>query len=197
MTDRQTIETYNQQAGAYADLTRQDKPDPQLVDFVACLPDGGHVLDLGCGPANASAYMRQEGLQVDPVDASSEMVRLANDTHDIGARQATFDDIDVIDIYDGIWANFSLLHASTADLPRHLAAVHRALKPSGYFHIGMKLGSGEKRDKLGRQYSYYSRQELKQFLTEAGFTVLAVSTGEGVGLSGEMAPWVTMISRAG
>ena len=197
MTDRQTIETYNQQAGAYADLTRQDKPDPQLVDFVACLPGGGHVLDLGCGPANASAYMRQEGLQVDPVDASSEMVRLANDTHDIGARQATFDDIDMIDIYDGIWANFSLLHASTADLPRHLAAVHRALKPSGYFHIGMKLGSGEKRDKLGRQYSYYSRQELKQFLTEAGFTVLAVSTGEGVGLSGEMAPWVTMISRAG
>lgn len=197
MTDRQTIDTYDAQAGAYADLTRRDRPDPQLLDFIACLPAGGHVLDLGCGPAAASVDMRRAGLQVDPVDASSEMVRLANDTHKIGARQATFEQIDAIDTYDGVWANFSLLHARIADFPRHLEALHRALKPSGHFHIGMKLGSGESRDRLGRYYSYYSRHDLKRHLTGAGFTVLAVSTGEGKGLSGEVAPWVAMLSRRG
>lgn len=197
MADRQTIDTYDAQAGAYADLTRRDRPDPQLVDFATHLPAGGYVLDLGCGPAMASAYLRNAGFKVDPVDASSEMVRLANDTHDIGARQATFEEIEAIDAYDGVWANFSLLHARIADFPRHLAALRRALRPSGYFHIGMKLGSGEARDRLGRHYSYYSRQGLNRYLTEAGFKVIAVSTGEDAGLSGEVAPWITMMSRIG
>ncbi len=192
MSDDQTIAAYNKQVEAYAKFATRAAPDRDLLAFIALLKPGGRVLDLGCGPANAAAEMRNQGLQVDAVDASPEMVKLANATHDIGARQATFDAIDEVEAYDGVWANFSLLHASAEDFPRHLGALYRALRPGGYFHIGMKLGSGSVRDRLGRQYSYYSQPELSEHLVEAGFVVDDASTGEDMGLAGDVEPWIVL-----
>ena len=192
MIDDETISAYNTQVEAYADLTRSTSTDPLLVAFMTHVVPGGHILDLGCGPANAAAEMREHNFEVDAVDASPEMVRLANKTHDIGARLATFDDIDGYDTYDGIWANFSLLHAPVEDFPRHLNALYRALKPGGHFHIGMKLGTGSARDKLGRHYSYYSQSELSDLLNTAGFVVVTASTGEDLGLAGDIEPWIAL-----
>ncbi|MEM7289841.1 MAG: class I SAM-dependent methyltransferase, partial [Pseudomonadota bacterium] len=109
--DPETIAVYNREADAYAKLVSKDKPGEALQRFVKRLGKGAIALDLGCGPANAAAFMRDNGLVVDAIDASSEMVRLANQTHNIGARVAQFEDIDAVGEYDGIWANFSLLHA--------------------------------------------------------------------------------------
>lgn len=195
MIDDETISAYNNQVEAYADLTRSASPDSHLVAFIAEIKPGGRILDLGCGPANAAAEMRNHKFEVDAVDASPEMVRLANETYDIGARLAGFDDIDEIEAYDGIWANFSLLHASAEDFPRHLATLHQALKPGGYFHIGMKLGTGSVRDKLGRHYSYYSQPELSDLLNSVGLVVIAASTGEDLGLAGDVEPWIVLRAR--
>ena len=153
------------------------------------------VLDLGCGPAQASVVMRDHGFTVDPVDASPGMVKLANETHDIHARLATFDDLDAVETYDGVWANFSLLHARREQVPLHVSAIHRALKPEGIFHIGMKTGEGERRDHLGRRYSFFSEAALRGMLEASGFTVLAASTGRDKGLAGSVDPWVTLLSR--
>ena len=61
----------------------------------------GLVLDLGCGPGKASALMQKSGLRVDPIDASKEMVKLANNLYDLKARQAEFSDINGEDIMMG------------------------------------------------------------------------------------------------
>ena len=195
MTDHETIAAYDARVDAYAGMTKRQKPDPSLLSFIARIPAGGHVLDLGCGPAQASAEMRAQGLDVDPVDASPEMVRLANETYDIGARQAVFEDIDGTGVYDGIWANFSLLHAAPEDFPGHLSALARALKPGGTFHIGMKLGSGSARDSLGRRYAYFSQEELSAHLSDAGFVTDEVTTGKDKGLAGDIEPWITILAR--
>ena len=136
--------------------------------------------------------MREQGLRVDPVDASVEMISLANDTHDISARVATFEDIDVESTYDGIWANFSLLHVPASDFARIMSALHRALKPGGIFHLGMKTGSGAGRDRLGRYYVYYSEEELIGILDSAEFDVIETNVGEGKGLAGDVSPWVAL-----
>lgn len=196
MTDRETIAAYDARVETYAGLVERDAPDPALVAFIGRLPAGGFVLDLGCGPAQASATMRDHGLRVDPVDASPEMVRLANETHAIGARVANFDAIEGTAIYDGIWANFSLLHAPPEDFPRYLSALHTALKPRGAFHIGMKLGSGARRDRLGRFYAYYTEAELTGHLETAGFTILDSAKGEDMGLAGDVEPWITLTAQA-
>ncbi|MEX3008307.1 trans-aconitate 2-methyltransferase [Hoeflea sp. TYP-13] len=196
MTDRKTIAAYNTRVKDYVRLTRRSRPDPTLIRFIERVCPGGFVLDLGCGPASASAVMRDHGLRVDPVDASPEMVHLANSTHDIGARLANFHDIDAADTYDGVWANFSLLHALPEDFPKHLNALHRAIASGGVFHIGMKLGQGVKRDRLDRFYAYYTQDELSAHLTEAGFFIDDFSLGEGPGLAGEIEPWITVTATA-
>lgn len=195
MSDEETIGVYDAKANEYAKCVEQSEPDPTLLAFLAKVKEGGRILDLGCGVANASAVMRDEGFQVDAVDASASMVALANKTHDIGAVQQRFDALKADGIYDGVWANFSLLHTSKADFPGHLSQVKTALKPDGIFHIGMKLGEGEIRDSIGRFYSYYSFEELSGYLEAAGFTVLDHALGEGMGLSGEVSPWATILSK--
>ncbi len=190
MTDDVTIAVYDARAEEYRQLVSTTAASQDLMDFIALLPKGSHVLDLGCGPADASAHMRAAGLVPDPVDASPQMVALANEAHAIGARLATFDDITGEAIYDGIWANFSLLHAEEAELPRHMAALTRALKPSGAFHIGMKTGHGTARDAIGRRYTYVTVDGLHQLMADAGLTVTFTREGRERGMSGTLDPFV-------
>ena len=123
------------------------------------------------------------------------MVMLANETYDINARVMTFDEIDMVAEYAGVWANFSLLHAPRADLPRHFSALAKALLPAGIISVGMKTGTVDERDKIGRMYTYVTVPELSGLLQDAGFTILAVDEGEGIGLAGDLAPWVVIRAR--
>ncbi len=199
MPDDETIEAYNREVNAYMEITRNEEPGEALSSFLNLINQSAlqahPILDLGCGPANSSNFMRQEGFKVDPVDASSEMVALANATYGIGARLGTFDEIDSTDIYGGVWANFSLLHAPKSEMPKHLVAIHRALKTNGVFHIALKLGEAEKRDRLGRMYTYYSEPEIVNLLENNGFDVVSVQTGEQASLTGDMEPWITLLCQ--
>lgn len=194
MADRRTIQLYDTRAADYARIETGPAEQQALADFTASLPPKSRVLDLGCGPGLASLAMQQAGHAPDPVDASCSMVDLANSLG-LPARQAEFDAVTGRHIYDGLWANFSLLHAAKADFPRHLAALHRAAKPGAPFHIGMKLGTGESRDNLGRHYAYYTCAELTAHLIAAGFHPQTTVLGEAPGFAGTVSPFALILSR--
>ncbi|SFS20394.1 class I SAM-dependent DNA methyltransferase [Yoonia litorea] len=195
MSDPRTIAFYDQAAADYAKAFASQSPDASLRAFMALLPKGGRVLDLGCGPAQASAYLRAAGFTPDPVDASSGMVALANERHQIGARIMRFEELDAIEAYDGVWANFSLLHAPRAALPAHFSAIGRALRKGGVLHVGMKTGSGEGRDRLDRNYTYVTVPELDALISDAGLTVTATREGCEKGCAGTEDPFVIMLAR--
>lgn len=194
-SDPETLAVYNAKAADYAALTESEARDKQLAAFIADMPPGGHVLDLGCGPGQSAAEMARHGLKVTATDASAEMVALAAAREGVNAHLATFNDIAGEALYDGVWANFSLLHAPREDMPRHLSAIARALKPGGRFHIGIKTGTGSKRDPLGRLYTYYTEPELTGLLQGAGLTPFAANRGTSKGLDGVMAGWLTLAAR--
>lgn len=195
MTDPKTIAFYDSAADRYDNCFESGTGSSALKEFMALLPDGAEVLDLGCGPARASVHMRAAGFRPDPVDASQGMIDLANEAHDIGARMLTFDEIDMVEAYDGVWANFSLLHAPKPDLPRHIAAIAAALRPKGIFHVAMKVGAGEKRDHIERLYTFVTVEELQGLLQDAGFELIATEEGREVGMAGTNDPFVTMRAR--
>jgi hypothetical protein len=58
----------------------------------------------------------------------------------------------------------------------------------------MKTGNGAKRDKLGRYYCYYSAEQLEQHLHDIGFRVEQTLPGEGLGLAGDVEPWIMITS---
>ncbi|SLN29386.1 class I SAM-dependent DNA methyltransferase [Pseudooctadecabacter jejudonensis] len=193
--DARTIAVYDAKAQDYADhFDSAGKPGAHLRRFMAALPTGGRVLDLGCGPANASRFMIEAGFDVMALDASAEMVRVAAELNGVDATLGTFDDLKEVAAFDGIWANFSLLHAPQVDLPRHLSAIARALRPGGVFHIGMKVGTGTARDGMDRRYTYVTAQGLADLLAVAGLNVTDTDTGHEVGLAGTDDPWVVMMA---
>ncbi|MFV1591931.1 class I SAM-dependent methyltransferase [Phaeobacter sp. JH20_36] len=191
--DRETLEIYNNKAADYADRNQTHlREDPRLHEFIAACPPNARVLDLGCGPGTSSAVMAAAGLRPVAMDASVEMIALAEHMPGVETCLASFDELSGCGIYDGIWANFSLLHAPRADFPRHLRAIRQALRSGRPFYIALKLGKGEARDALGRYYTYYEEDELIDLLRTAGFTPDNRTTGENAGLDGAMARWISV-----
>lgn len=206
MSDPRTLAVYARAAETYAERVGRRKDIDQSADlarFIAALPPGGRVLDLGCGPGQWAAALRDAGLAVEASDASPEMAALALAEYGIEVRVETFEALDGVLAdrarYDGIWANFSLLHAPRAAFPGHLARIRRALKPGGMLHLGMKLpretGADEGRDDLDRFFSYWSAEELTALLGAAGFTPVHQRTGSGTGLSGVPDSYVVILAH--
>lgn len=195
MADQQTLDVYDARVEEYRDMVKAHSNDPMLSRFIAAVKPGGTVLDFGCGPGVASGVFKDHGFEVDAMDGSKEMVRFANEAFDVGARVVLFEEFSELEHYDGIWANFSLLHAPEEDFPHLLETLHTALRSDGVLQLGMKLGSGSHRDSLGRFYAYYSEEELTDHLTVTGFEVEWAKPGKGGGLSGNVEPWLQLLSR--
>ena len=181
-----TIAAYDARAQDYARLTAALEERAEMEAFAALLPEGARLLDLGCGPGHHAEWFAARGFAVEALDASGEMVALTATRPGVSARQADFADLPANPTYHGIWANFSLLHLPRAALAVQLRRMKRALYPSGLLHLGMKLGAGEGRDRLGRFYTYWGEEELEALLLEAGFTITARRHAEGRGLAGEL-----------
>ncbi|WP_424972023.1 class I SAM-dependent methyltransferase [Dinoroseobacter sp. S76] len=194
MSDPQTLAAYGREAERYRARFADKGADGDLQAFLDALPEAADVLDLGCGPGRAASLMKAAGHRVIAYDATPEFVAQAQ-ALGVDARLARFEDLTDVEAFDGIWANFSLLHAPRNEMPLHLAAIARALRPGGVFHLGLKLGDGEERDALGRFYTYYTEDALRSLLTEMGLTVSKTREGRGEGLSGRTDPFIILTAR--
>ncbi len=195
MSDERTIKAYTDRV---ADYLRIPLPAEQLEArqaFVDAVREGGYVLDLGSGPGSDSAFLMRQGLKVRALDATPAFVEHAR-SNGVDAHLGTFDDVTEVAEYDGVYASFCLLHAPRADFPRHLNAIHTALKPGGQLFLGMKLGTGEHRDDLDRYYTYYSETQIKDALTSAGFTIDRTMQGMGKGLAGSYDGFILVFAHA-
>ncbi len=195
MTDKTTLDVYSERVDEYVSVPVTGSQAEALAGFLGKLPPQSHILDLGCGPGLHAAEMMEAGHQVTALDATPEFVTAAK-ALGVDARLGRFDDVTERAAYDAVWASFSLLHAPRTEFPRHVAAVHRALRPGGVLFLGMKLGQGEERDALGRFYSYYSEEELRERLAQAGFTAIEAVRGTGKGLAGTDDPYILMTAYA-
>ena len=195
-SDIKTLRVYETQTSKYLENVIKEHPSETLRYFAANLPKKSNVLDYGCGPGLSAEYLANLGHNVVAFDASQNMLELVPEHARIKSYQATFDTFSENEIFDGIWASFSLLHAKRRDFPHLLTSIKRALKPYGLFSIGLKLGAGEKRDKLGRRYTFVFQNELDQLLKSSGFNVFDHILGKDVGLDGVMSEWVFAYAKA-
>ncbi len=114
MSDKETLAAYTRNVETYAERFTRNRPDPDLSAFIDAVAPGGRVLDLGCGPGNSAAMMRDAGLVAEASDATPAMAAIAAERYGLTERVEPFDALDARETYDGIWANFSLLHAPRA-----------------------------------------------------------------------------------
>ena len=151
-------------------------------DWVARLPAGGHVLDVGCGHgAPVVAELLKRGFRVTGLDVSEAMLARAR----TACPSAAFlncppTELTKQDTYDGVCSFFALLHTDPIELRVALDRIRRALKPGGYLLIGSLLSDVSAHQ--GPLYCFkqqrvwgceFSAAELQAALTARdGFTVL-------------------------
>ncbi len=175
--DRDTLQFYRRNAEAYAGWAKA--PSSQLKAFLALLPPGGSILELGCGAGNHTAEMLAAGFSLRATDGSPEMADVAARRLRHPVETMLFQELDEQDAYDGVWASACLLHVPRDELADILARIRRALKPEGVFYASFKLGEGDGRDSLGRYYNYPSPEWLQSTYGAAGaWRSVSSATGE-------------------
>ena len=194
--DNITIDIYNKNAAKYANLDIDKVSLKAYREFSRLLPKNGIVLDYGCGPGYFSKKFLADGFQVNAFDASEKMIEIASMETRVNWWLGDFKSFRATTLYDGIWANFSLLHAPKKEIFQLIRTIFKSLKPRGLFSLGLKLGIGEKRDKIGRKYSYFEEQEIRNILSNEGFYQISHHLGEAKGLDGESANFIIIISHA-
>ena len=164
--DEETLQFYRSNAQSYADWAKA--PSTRLPGFLALLPPGGSILELGCGAGNHSAVMLEAGFQVRATDGSPEMAEIASRRLGHPVEAMLFHQLNAQEAYDGVWASACLLHVPRDELADILRRIRRALKPSGVFYASFKIGEGDGRDNLGRYYNYPSPEWLQATYAAAG-----------------------------
>ena len=164
--DEATLQFYRRNAQSYAE--RAKAPSARLSGFLALLPPGGSILELGCGAGNHSAEMLAGGFKVRATDGSSNMAEIASQRLGHPVETLLFHELDEHDAYDGVWASACLLHVPRDDLAAILGRIRRALKPEGLFYASFKVGEEDGRDNLGRYYNYPSPEWLQATYAAAG-----------------------------
>lgn len=160
-----TIQYYNDNAQSFVDGTVNVDMEALYSPFVKLLPDNALILDAGCGSGRDTKAFLLMGFDVAAIDASEEMVRHATAYTGINVKQQTFQDIDVSNSYDAIWACASLLHVPQEQLLIVFSRLEKALKAGGVWYFSFKYGN-EERIKDGRTFTDMNEESIRTLLSQ-------------------------------
>ncbi len=159
-----SIDYYNKYANLYFESTVELDMGDMLDKFIAFLPEGGEVLDLGCGSGRDSLYLIDRGFGVTAVDGSRELCELASIHIGQDVLQMQFSELDFDEVFDGIWACASLLHTTPDEFEEIFGKVIKCLKPGGVLYMSFKHGefSGFRN---GRYFNDFKSKEMKDIIS--------------------------------
>lgn len=198
-------DTYNRTAEDYFRDHKEDTWWREGVDkFISFLPPGAAVLDVGCGTGIKAKYLIRKGLRVTGVDFSDKCVEIAKrETPEGKFIAGDMNDLsNVSEIFDGLFAQASLLHVPKKEISKVTGNLLKKLKPGGFFYIALKEKKPGGKDeeivvdddygyKYERFFSYFTMEEVKSMLMGFGMEICY----ENFTTSGK-APWIQVIAKS-
>ena len=160
-----TIDYYNKHAEEFTTSTFEVDMKSLYQPFLAELPEGARILDVGCGSGRDTLAFKDKGYQVEAIDYSAELVKKAKELTGIEVRQQSFYELNESEKYDGIWACASLLHCDRDFLPEVMGHIFKALKPNGVCYMSFKYGKTD-REKDGRSFTDLNEQQAQELLKQ-------------------------------
>lgn len=161
-----TIDYYNQHAAEYFAETVEADLGEQRDAFLAEIPFGGQIMDLGCGSGRDSRWFLAKGFEVDALDASKELCKLAQRYTGITVQCCTIQEWKPEKFYDGIWACASLLHLKREDLKSFFKNCHGFLKKGGVLFVSAKEGIQTGTDEKDRFFTYFDDVLIRELVQD-------------------------------
>ena len=192
---KETLNYYNNNANNfYNNTVNANFLETQNI-FISKLKKGATILDFGCGSGRDTKYFLEKGFEVDAIDGSRELCKLASAYTGINVKNMLFEDLDEIEKYDGIWACAAILHLSLEDMKKVIDKMIIATKKNGIIYISLKYGSFVG-DRNGRFYV-----DMNETIWKDNFSNLENVEIEKIWITGDVLPnrenekWFNIILR--
>ena len=190
-----TLGHYNQNAEAFWQGTKDHDVAQNYEAFLAPLPKNKKldILDLGCGPGRDVNYFKSLGHKPVGLDGSEVFCSMARRNTGCRILHQKFLSLDLpAHAFDGIFANASLFHVPSQELPRVLKDLHAALRPGGILFSSNPRGNEE--GWSGQRYGHYMQLDAsKLFLEDAGFNLIDYYYRPS-GKPRHQQPWLAIVS---
>jgi len=165
-----SLSYYREHAQAFFESTVDVAMAPLYQQFLPHIPQGGHILDAGCGSGRDSKAFLEAGFKVTAMDGSAELAALAGQVIGQQVTVCRFQEFASDTRFDAIWACASLLHVSRSELPGVIRRLADHLKSGGTFYCSFKYGREEiSRD--GRHFTNLDETGLAKVLHELPLTI--------------------------
>ncbi len=193
---RVTLEHYNGRAEDFWEGTRDHDVDQNIDALLSALGEGSHrILDFGCGPGRDLMSLTRRGHEAVGLDGTDRFVEMAR-AHS-GCEVLHQDFLSLFlepESFDGVFANASLFHVPTSELPRVLGELAAALRPGGILFSSNPRGANEEGWNGARYGAYHDLSAWRAYLSAAGFTEVE-HYFRPTGLPRSEQPWLASVWR--
>jgi SAM-dependent methyltransferase len=152
-----TLTYYEQRAEAFRAGTRDHDVSQNITALLRHI-DGEPplvILDFGCGPGRDLKTFAELGHTAIGLEGAAGFVAMARADTGCEVWQQDFHSLDLPGKhFDGIFANASLFHVPSQELPRVLRQLHGSLKPGGVLFSSNPHGQNEEGWNHGRYGAY-------------------------------------------
>ena len=163
MQHNNTLNYYDNYADEFYKSTVDVEFTTMQMKFLTKLKKGSYILDFGCGSGRDTKYFLGQGYPVEAIDGSIELCRLASEYTGIKVKNMSFQELEEVQKYDGIWACSSILHLPINELAVVMRKMIVALKDNGIIYTSFKYGTfaGERN---GRFFTDMTEETFADFL---------------------------------
>ncbi len=192
-----TLEYYSQRAEDFRAGTRDHDVSQNIAALLQHIegPPPFTVLDFGCGPGRDLKRFTELGHVAIGLEGAGEFVDMARADSGCEVWQQDFLKLDLpANRFDGVFANASLFHVPSRELPRVLRELHATLKPRGVLFASNPHGHNEEGWNRGRFGAYHDLETWRRYLTAAGFAELT-HYYRPAGLPRAEQPWLASVWR--
>ena len=196
-TSATTLGHYNRHADSFCEDTRDHDVTQNRAALLEHLPGDGpfRILDFGCGPGRDLKAFKDMGLQVIGLDGARRFVDRAREYSGCEVWLQDFLHLELPpDYFDGIFANASLFHIPSQELPRVLRELWMALKPNGVLFSSNPRGNNQEGWHQSRYGAYHEYDRWREFMAAAGFSEIT-HYYRPPGLPRAEQPWIASLWR--
>jgi SAM-dependent methyltransferase len=153
------------------------------------------ILDFGCGPGRDLAYFRSLGHDAVGLEGCPAFCDMARRHSGCVVLEQDFLSLSLPSSrFDGVFANASLFHVPSADLPRVLEQLRRTLKPRGVLFSSNPRGNDREGWQGERYGCYWNHDRWRTIVTAAGFAEIT-HYYRPEGRPREEQPWLATVWR--